>query len=176
MKKIIYILSLSLAFSISAQSVSFANSNNLFESDEIFFNEVSGIEESPFDFNTKEFLPEYFDPYKGMIIDESYLLASTEIAFEFNTVEYLPENFDAYRGMIVDESSLLIEEPISFDFNTQDYLPANFDAYKGMIAIEPNELMNEPISFDFNINDYLPVNFNPYAGMNDQMKSFIEMC
>lgn len=176
MKKIIYILSLSLAFSISAQSLSYANTSKLIGNDQIFFNEGSGIEETPFDFNTKEFLPEDFDPYKGLIIDESYLLASTEIGFEFNTVEYLPENFDAYRGMIVDESSLLIEEPIDFDFNLQDYLPANFDAYEGMITIEPNELISEPISFDFNINDYLPINFNPYLGLNDQMKTFIEMC
>ena len=176
MKKIIYILSLSLAFSLSAQSVSYANTLNFFEDNEIFFSEESGLEESTFDFNTKEFLPEDFDPYKGLIIDESYLLASTEIGFEFNTVEYLPENFDAYKGMIVDESSLLIEEPIDFDFNLQDYLPANFDAYSGMITIEPNELISEPISFDFDINDYLPVNFNPYAGLNDQMKSFIELC
>ena len=176
MKKIIYILSLSLAFSLSAQSLSYANTSNLFEDNDIFFNEVSGIEESPFDFNTKEFLPEDFDPYKGLIIDESYLLASTEIVFDFNTVEYLPENFDVYKGMIVDESSLLIEEPIGFDFNIQDYLPANFDVYKGMITIEPNELISEPISFDFDINDYLPANFNPYSGLNDQMKSSIEMC
>ena len=34
------------------------------------------LEESPFDFNTKDFLPEDFDPFKGLIIDESYLLAS----------------------------------------------------------------------------------------------------
>jgi len=113
------------------------------------------------DFDVNKYLPNGFDAYKGMIIDESHALIKNAIPFMFDTNSYLPANFDVYKGMIIDESYALIEESISFTFDVNSYLPANFDVYEGLIIEE--EVIEEEIPFDFNTEEYLPIGFNPNA-------------
>ncbi|MCB0458714.1 MAG: hypothetical protein R2821_09945 [Flavobacteriaceae bacterium] len=90
---------------------------------------VSVEEETPFEFNTADYLPLGFDPYKGMIEDESSLLIEEPVKFDFDTKEYLPEGFDPYEGMIQFER-INTEDEAVFDFNTKDYLPVGFNPYR----------------------------------------------
>ncbi|MCK0132214.1 hypothetical protein MWU59_11950 [Flavobacteriaceae bacterium F08102] len=81
------------------------------------------VEELPFD--VKAYLPVNFDPYKGMILDESYALITEEIPFDFNVEEFLPEGFDPYEGMIFEAE--VTPEEIDFDFDIEEYLPVGFN-------------------------------------------------
>jgi len=85
-------------------------------------------EEIMFDVNA--YLPVNFDPYKGMIIDESYALITEEIPFNFEPEAYLPASFDPYEGMIFEAE--LTPEEIPFDFDIEEYLPVGFNPNQTM--------------------------------------------
>lgn len=103
--------------------------------------EVYEIEEDVYlDFDTKQYLPEGFNPLKGKNdIDWSTIeLVEIEetIDLGFDTAEYLPENFNALKGKNdLDWSKIEIfeiEEDIELGFDTSKYLPKGFNPYKGM--------------------------------------------
>ena len=114
----------------------------LFESDtdENLF-EVYEIEEEVYiNFDTKQYLPEGFNPLAGKNdIDWSKVeLVELEEAIEidFDTTQYLPENFNALEGKNnIDWSTfelVELEEEVELGFDTKKYLPKNFNPYKGM--------------------------------------------
>ena len=99
-------------------------------------NEIVYIEEEPqieLGFDTAEYLPEGFDPYK-LYVDLNaveYVEEQEEIELGFNVADYLPANFDPYADPLDIESINYMEEEeqIELGFDTAAYLPANFDPY-----------------------------------------------
>jgi len=91
-------------------------------------------EEIDLGFDTVQYLPEGFDPYKGMApnLPEIVFIESEEkINLGFDTSEYLPEGFNAYEGMMfdIDEIEYVeVEEEIDLNFEVQAYLPEDFNA------------------------------------------------
>lgn len=84
-------------------------------------------EEVELSFNTKDYLPKDFNPYKGMRNDNE-LDAEMDLVFEdvFETLE---------SGTIINIESLKgyeLEEEVELNFNTKDYLPQDFNPYKRM--------------------------------------------
>ena len=83
-------------------------------------------------FDTAQYLPEGFDPYKGMGLDIkeiTFIEPIEEVNLGFNTALYLPEDFNAYEGMAFDLNDIEYieeEEEIILGFDTKDYLPENF--------------------------------------------------
>lgn len=115
------ILTLSLIASLNAISQPRMNFNN----DPV----VTSAVEQPFDFNTKDYLPLNFDPYKGMFTDVSDALIEEPVSFDFDTKDYLSDNFDPYQGMLEYEM-VNANEDLQFEFDTQKYLPKDFNPYK----------------------------------------------
>ncbi|SDE03347.1 hypothetical protein SAMN05421636_1033 [Pricia antarctica] len=98
-------------------------------------NYIEPTEEVALDFDTKAYLPDGFDAYKGMDADISkvvFIEKEEEMDLGFNTAFYLPIDFDAYKGMELNLEDVVFiedEEAIELDFNVQNYLPENFNAY-----------------------------------------------
>ncbi len=110
-------------------------------------NEISVLEieeEIDLGFDTAEYLPEDFNPYRGMAlnIDDIELVEfEEEIDLGFDTADYLPKSFNAYEGMefdleevfaeldLNDILNFIEEEEIDLGFDTSKYLPAGFDPY-----------------------------------------------
>ena len=97
-------------------------------------------EEVSFNFDTKKYLPEDFNPLKGMYDlnwDEIELVEIDEEVFiEFDTKQYLPKDFNPLKGMYDlnwDEIELIeIEEEVVIDFDIMLYLPDNFYTSEGI--------------------------------------------
>ena len=123
MKNLILTISLFASLSFFAQPQWNDNTVNVSDTED----------EYPFDFNTKDYLPLGFDPYEGMIIDESNLLIEEPVVFDFDTNAYLPEGFDPYEGMFK-YKMVWNEEQVKFNFDTKKYLPKKFDPYKKVSA------------------------------------------
>lgn len=91
-------------------------------------------EEDLFDlgFDTAEYLPEGFDPYKVYVdLDAIEFIEEQETELGFNTAEYLPEGFDPYAAP-ADFNSISYmetEEDIYPQIDTQSLLPDGFDPY-----------------------------------------------
>ncbi len=90
-------------------------------------------QDAPFDFDTKKYLPENFNPYEEVSILEDYAMLNAEEdeKLDFDTKQYLPTGFDAYseNELIMEDYELLRAAPDApFDFNTVDYLPVNFNS------------------------------------------------
>lgn len=135
MKKASTILSLLLlgatmvSFKASPQCQTECNKFNIKDIDLI---EIE--EELELDFDTAQYLPEGFNPYKGMFAtneDLGLIEVEEEIELGFNTAAYLPEGFNPYKGMIFAIDDIVVveeEEEFILDFNTQKYLPNSFNA------------------------------------------------
>ncbi|GAA3649197.1 hypothetical protein [Flavivirga jejuensis] len=97
-------------------------------------------EEIELGFNTKDYLPENFNPLKGKgDIDWSTIEVykiEEDVEINFDTKKYLPKNFNALKGKgDIDWSRIEvfeIEEDVEIGFDTKKYLPENFSPYKGM--------------------------------------------
>ena len=97
-------------------------------------------EEITIDFDTKLYLPEGFNPLKGLGDLDWYKIElielEEEVTIDFDTKQYLPIDFNPLKGMYdLDWSTIELielEEEVVIDFDTQQYLPANFNAYAGM--------------------------------------------
>ncbi len=124
--------------------------NIIFESTYVITSEAFDInfleliepeEEIDINFDTKKYLPEGFNPLKGMH------------DLDWNTIELIE-----------------LEEDAIINFDTQAYLPANFNPLKGMHDLDWSTIelieLDEEVEFNFDTNDYLPNNFNPYKGMH----------
>lgn len=111
----------------------FANNTN---KDIEFFdvNTVEYIEEEieiDLGFNTADYLPEGFDPYKIYVDLNAIVYLDEEIELS-NITKLLPANFDAY-AVPSDVQSISYKEEIEtvqLGFDTNRYLPKEFNAYK----------------------------------------------
>ena len=98
-------------------------------------------EEVNIDFDTKQFLPEGFNPLKGLgDLDwntiELIELEEEEV-IDFDTKQYLPKDFNSQKGMYdLDWSTIElieIEEEVDIDFNAKSYtLYNNNDHHVGI--------------------------------------------
>ncbi len=103
---------------------------------ELDLSEIVYIEEEPkieLGFDTAEYLPEGFDPYK-LYVDLNaveYVEEQEEIDLGFDVADYLPASFDPYADPLGIEgiNYMEAEEQIELGFDTEAYLPANFDPY-----------------------------------------------
>ena len=90
-------------------------------------------EESELDlgFDTRDYLPNNFDPYR-LYVDLEKIAFVNEEETDLNYQDYLPAEFDAYANPIhfrnIDYIDPADEE--SLDFNPKDYLPEGFDPYR----------------------------------------------
>lgn len=134
--------------------------------DEILFIEEDELLELGFD--TKEYLPENFDPNKIYVnLNEITYFEEEEFELGFDTAQYLPSDFDAYAapGSIEGISFMEEEEVIDLGFDTAAYLPEGFDPHEFYFDLNSIEYIEEEeiIEFDFNTADYLPEGFDPYS-------------
>ncbi len=134
--------------------------------DEILFIEEDELLELGFD--TKEYLPENFDPNKMYVnLNEITFFEEEEFELGFDTAQYLPSDFDAYAapGSIEGISFMEEEEVIDLGFDTVAYLPEGFDPHEFYFDLNSIEYIEEEeiIEFDFNTADYLPEGFDPYS-------------
>lgn len=156
------VLMFSMIFLINIANVISANSNNIFEeceqsneeecllirelfahnhiSSELDWNKIKLVEleeEVILDFETKNYLPEYFNPLKGKFDLDWNKIKLVELGedvnLDFNTKKYLPENFNPLKGKYDLNWNYIklvkIEEEVILDFDTKDYLPEGFDPY-----------------------------------------------
>jgi hypothetical protein len=81
-------------------------------------------------FDTAEYLPEGFDPYK-IYVDLNAITFITEEVELNDLSEFLPEGFDAYAAPTDVQSINFIDENDDFEinFNTKKHLPEGFDPY-----------------------------------------------
>ena len=101
--------------------------------DEVVFLE----EESPFDlgFDTADYLPEGFDPYKVYVnLDAIQYIADEDDDLGFDTTAWLPEGFNAYAAPedFTSVSYIEAEEGLDPAVDTKAYLPEGFDPYKAV--------------------------------------------
>jgi len=153
----------SMLFAVSSTTITNENSDNLISECEfslleasLFTNtsevmpteldwntiEVFEIEEDVnLEFNSKDYLPEGFNPLKGFH------------DLNWSTIELFE-----------------IEEEADLGFDTKDYLPENFNPLKGLHDLDLNTIVlfeiEEEVEIDFNTNTYLPKGFCPYADMS----------
>ena len=99
-------------------------------------------EEVNLGFNTKDYLPIGFNPYKGLN------------DLDLSTIELYE-----------------IEEEVNLGFNTKDYLPIGFNPYKGLNDLDLSSIelieIEEEIELGFDTKCYLPLNFNPYLNVSE---------
>ncbi|HEA20109.1 hypothetical protein LCGC14_2012650 [marine sediment metagenome] len=84
-------------------------------------------------FDTAEYLPEGFNPYKVYIDLEAVIFIEDEATDSVNTKKYLPSNFNAYAYPTDVAAFNYIDEKdtVEMDFDSQPYLPNGFDPYEG---------------------------------------------
>ncbi|WP_149304936.1 hypothetical protein [Pareuzebyella sediminis] len=132
MRKNILRLSAVMAFFI-ANGV-FAN-NPKTEKDISIINSVEFIEEddTEFDlgFDTADYLPEGFDPYKIFVDLSAIDFIEVETKLTFDSTVNLPKGFDPYSFPTEVEAFNFIDEndTCELDFNTKDFLPEGFDPF-----------------------------------------------
>ncbi len=96
-------------------------------------------EDVEINFNTKAYLPDDFNPLKGLgdldwsIIDLNRI--EEDVFIDFDTKKYLPEDFNSLKGLgDLDWSKIELiemEEEVEINFNTKLHLPENFNPNKG---------------------------------------------
>lgn len=110
-------------------------SNLTTEKDDSVINSITYIEEDTdfeLGFDTTEYLPEGFDPYKIYVNLDAVSFIEDEVA-DVKTKKHLPANFDpyAYPTDVAAFNFININDDVELDFDTHAYLPEGFDAYKG---------------------------------------------
>ena len=82
-------------------------------------------------FDTADYLPEGFDPYKMYIDLGSVIFMEEEVVDGFVSKDYLPKGFDAYAYPMEVEAMNYIDENdnVELDLDTAVNLPEGFDAY-----------------------------------------------
>jgi len=104
------------------------------EKDERVINSVNYIEDDAdfeLGFDTADYLPENFNPYKVYVNLDAVVFIEDEAEVDVNTKKYLPANFDAYAYPTDVAAFNYIDEndTVELDFDTQGYLPKGFNAY-----------------------------------------------
>nr|WP_299071671.1 hypothetical protein [uncultured Allomuricauda sp.] len=129
-------------------------------SSELDLSEIVFIEEDAeidLGFNTADYLPEDFNPYKAYFNLDSitYIEEEEELALDFDTNAYLPKGFDPYTEVVpVNSINFIEEESIDLGFDTKKYLPKGFSPYK--TAKKP--YMEEKVILEF---DACKIAFDP---------------
>ncbi|MBT8281244.1 MAG: hypothetical protein KJO16_06670 [Muriicola sp.] len=118
-------------------------------------------------FNTADYLPENFDPYKVYfdLASVTYVNVIEEEVDDLDLSSNLPEGFDPYTFPAhFRDVSFIEEEDISLGFDTKDYLPAGFDPYKKEFDLNSIVyLEEEDLELGFDTSQFLPEDFNPYS-------------
>ena len=111
------------------------------EKDENVINSTNYIEDDAdfeLGFDTADYLPEGFDPYKLYFDLDSVPFIEENGKLDFDSKKHLPAGFDAYAYPTDVESINYIDEndAIELDFDTHNYLPEGFDAYRRSTELE----------------------------------------
>lgn len=138
---------------------------------ELNLDEVVYIEDEPeldLGFDTSDYLPEGFDPYKSYFDLNSiiYLENNVEPELGFNTKRYLPEHFNPYNEVVdVHSINYMEEEDMELGFDTKDYLPEDFSPYEAYVNLKAIPYMESDVELElgFNSEYLLPEGFNPYT-------------
>lgn len=102
-------------------------------------------------FDTKEYLPENFDPttFYFEIETVAYIEDSKDADLGFNTSDYLPSNFDAYAHPkdVMDVSYIeLVDYELGID--TTMYLPEGFDPYETELDLNTIVYLEDEIDLE----------------------------
>jgi len=140
---------------------------------ELNLSEVEFIEEESIEdlgFNTKEYLPDGFDPYTEIVdVHTINYMEEENHDLDFNTKSYLPEGFSPYEVYFGWNPIAYIEEEIELNLglNSKYLLPEGFDPYADSIEMSSvNFIEEEDIDLGFDTIGYLPEGFDPYARAN----------
>ena len=120
----------------------------------VILSEIEFIEEEDLElgFNTKDYLPDNFDPHKFYFDVNSvdFVEEEQELSLGFETSAYLPNGFDPYTdSLTISSINFIEEEDIDLGFDTKDYLPEGFSPYEfyfdldSIIYIDINEWDDE---------------------------------
>lgn len=104
------------------------------ERDDLVINSVSYIEDdTDFDlgFDTADYLPEGFDPYKMYVDLDAIGYIEDEVLIDIDTQKYLPKDFDAHAfpKHVADFNYLDENDDEVLNFDTKKHLPEGFDPY-----------------------------------------------
>lgn len=115
-------------------SINGINAQNLDGDENHFdFSSIEYIEEEDFDlgFNTSEYLPEDFDPYK-YYFDLNSISFVEDVYVYIDSEKNLPEDFDVYANPsdFRDVSYIDPKDEIQLEIDTDEYLPADFNPYE----------------------------------------------
>ncbi|SHJ94701.1 hypothetical protein [Pseudozobellia thermophila] len=104
------------------------------ERDDLVINSVSYIEDdTDYDlgFDTADYLPEDFDPYKLYVDLDAIDFIEDEENLGIDTKKYLPKGFDAYAfpKHVADFNYIDENDYEVINFDTKEHLPEGFDPY-----------------------------------------------
>lgn len=134
-------------------------------------------EEVTINFDTRPYLPEGFNPFKGigdLNWDTIQLFeVEEEVILGFDTKQYLPKGFNPFKGigdLNWDDIQLFeMNEEFDLGFDTKPYLPDYFNPYKGLGDLDWSKIelyeIEEEVIINFDTKKYLPANFDPYNGL-----------
>ena len=111
-------------------------------------------EEIDLGFDTREYLPEGFDP-EAIYVDlkEILYLEEKTVVLQFDTKAYLPESFDAFAPPTnIMHVSYIEEEDYDLGFSTSAYLPEGFNAYTTDLDLSTIKFIEED-DFKFGFDD-----------------------
>ena len=138
---------------------------------ELNLNEIVYLEEEPevhLGFDTADYLPEGFNPYKSYFDLNSiiYLENNVDSSLGFDVQKYLPENFNPYTDVVdVHSINYMEEEDMDLGFDTKDYLPEAFSPYEMYVDLKSITYLEDESELVLGINSeyLLPEGFDPYT-------------
>jgi len=105
-------------------------------------------------FDTREYLPENFDPATFYFDLEAvaYIEEYEGTNLDFNTEDYLPKDFNAYAEPVdFKDVSYMEETDYELGFDTATYLPEGFDAYETELDLNTIVYIEEDIDWEIYI-------------------------
>ncbi|GGD54442.1 hypothetical protein [Muriicola marianensis] len=119
-------------------------------------------------FDTREYLPENFNPYVTYVDFSAipYIEGEEEEVFPGTLMALLPEGFNAYAAPVdVMNVSYIEEEDLDLGFDTSEWLPEGFDPYFRDLDLDTIVYIEEGEDLDlgFDTSLYLPKDFDPYS-------------
>ncbi|MGF1558665.1 MAG: hypothetical protein ACFCUL_06210 [Flavobacteriaceae bacterium] len=126
-------LKVALAFGILAANSIFAVVLKT-EKEEFDINTVVFIEEEPkieLGFNTADWLPENFDPYKAYFDLNTIIYIEAEFVPKKKLARRLPKDFDPFSHPtnVMSMDYIDLNDEIELDFDSKEHLPEGFDPY-----------------------------------------------
>jgi hypothetical protein len=109
----------------------------------IDFSSIEYIEEEDYDlgFNSSEYLPEDFDPYK-YYLDLNSISYVEDVYVYIDSEKKLPRNFDVFANPadFRDVSYIDPKDEVNLELDTAAYLPADFNPYSRTSSNNYNSL------------------------------------